>query len=89
MNDYESIRQMFPTGTFWPPCTREEIAEAEQLLGYPLPDQIRELYYHFNGFDVPGWMATFFPLHPKHAGTSSAVSMSIGLKKDCIEDSKL
>jgi hypothetical protein len=42
---------------------------------------LRDLYLHFNGFHVFGWSATFFPLLPKHAGTS-LVKTSILLTTD-------
>lgn len=36
-----------------PPATSAEIAEAEQTLGYPFPDDLKEIYVRFaNGFDV-------------------------------------
>ena len=72
MSDLSAIlRRRYPTAIFDPPCTAAEIAEAEQLLGQPLPAELRHLYLHFNGF----WMwrrgLAIFPLLPRHANTSA------------------
>jgi hypothetical protein len=45
-----SPQEAFPNGRFSPPATDEQIARAEAELGLRLPDQLRRLYLHCDGF---------------------------------------
>jgi cell wall assembly regulator SMI1 len=64
------IRQLFPTGTYGPPCTEADLAEAEQALSKGLPDDLRNIYLSFNGLCVRARSPKLFPLLPRHANTS-------------------
>ena len=64
------IARLFPTATYGAPCTEAELVEAEELVGAPLPAELRTMYLHFNGIWVPGYRTRLFCLLPRHANTS-------------------
>jgi cell wall assembly regulator SMI1 len=39
-----AIRKRYANAAYAPPCTETEIAEAEELLGLKLPDDLRTMY---------------------------------------------
>ncbi|CAA9413054.1 MAG: hypothetical protein AVDCRST_MAG64-2445 [uncultured Phycisphaerae bacterium] len=47
---------------FGPPCSPEEIARAEAVLGRPLPPQLRAVYERCDGFVGPGGTDPLWPL---------------------------
>jgi hypothetical protein len=53
MSIVDEVRRNFEG--FGPPCTPEEIARAEQLIGHSLPAVLRELYLSFDGLGVTGF----------------------------------
>jgi hypothetical protein len=58
----EDVRQAFAKGVFRKPATAAAIAQVEQALGHPLPDQIRGLYLEFDGFQGPTGANFLFPV---------------------------
>jgi hypothetical protein len=61
----EDVRQAFAKGVFRKPATAAAIAQVEQALGHPLPDQIRSLYLEFDGFHGPTGANFLFPVRER------------------------
>lgn len=58
----EDVHQEFANGVFRKPVTVAAIAQVEQALGHPLPDQVRSLYLEFDGFQGPTGANFLFPV---------------------------
>jgi hypothetical protein len=58
----EDVRRAFPEGIFRKPATAAAIAQAEHELGHSLPDQLRNLYLEFDGFQGPTGANFLFPV---------------------------
>ena len=68
------VRRVFPQATFGAPACEADIAEAERLLGHPLPSDLRNLYLEFDGFLGPTDATFLYPvlIRPHPGGESLA-----------------
>ncbi len=75
------VRQAFEGQTFGNPVPAQEIKLAEEELGFPLPQVLKELYAAFDGFAGPTDAPFFFPLRVASSfSQESLVSFTLFLR---------
>jgi hypothetical protein len=64
MKSLDELQSYLCEHDFGPPCSQDDIATAESVLGQRLPKVLRDLYLAFNGFKLPYQesSAYFWPL---------------------------
>lgn len=70
------VRHHFAAYEFGSPCTEEQLARAELLLGERIPSLLRDLYLAFDGFLGPTHASFFWPLFEKRPGAGALVEMN-------------
>jgi hypothetical protein len=58
----QQVQQYVRVSRFGPPCSVEQIQQAERKLGLPLPPVLQELYLAFDGFYGPAGLPLLWPL---------------------------
>ena len=61
MELHQRLRESLPSCTFRPPATEDQVRRIERELGVILPQEIRRLYLHYDGF-YGGWSLNLLPL---------------------------
>src|SRR5206468_2065299 len=64
------------------PCSEEQLARAESLLGAPIPRMLRDLYSAFDGFEGPTNAPFLWPLFERQRGQGALVEMNRFLRTD-------
>ncbi|WP_435010977.1 SMI1/KNR4 family protein [Tundrisphaera lichenicola] len=79
----EDVLEAFAGYPFGPPCTQDELDEAEWTLGHPLPEVLRDLYTSFDGFSGPTSAVFFYPLiRPRPFSDVTLVEQTLRLRFD-------
>lgn len=76
MELHQRLRESLPSCTFRPPATEDQVRRIERELGLILPQEIRRLYLHYDGFHC-GRSLKLLPLigpAPRKPGEESVLS---------------
>ncbi len=79
----QEVRRHFDGLDFGLPCTADDLEQAEQQLGHPLPVALRELYLSFDGFLGPTAAVFFSPLLEREVSDeNSLVGFTLFLRSE-------